>query len=232
MSKAAPHKKAEVIDLFSGQTLSDGFDRSIVRMAPEYDNLAMLYSNDANPDKLFSMKILAWGLRADGEVVGLVPWLDQMMPCPDLCDPLNGHWEGYYNVLTGDVFYEAPAHKQLELEAAWNYHDASEEPYDTDEIIQEITDSIGTHAVIADPEQNTLRLLEVFSWRLWGDGRIQGMAVDNDKVKRTPVLIGDECLYPIDEAENFRYFFQYRIANKIKEQDPEALEAIALLMDF
>jgi len=45
----------------------------------------------------------------------------------------------------------------------------------------------------------------------------------------TPVLPGDGCLYPADKNEDFRYFFQHHIANKIKAQDPEAMAAISLL---
>ena len=45
----------------------------------------------------------------------------------------------------------------------------------------------------------------------------------------TPVLPGDDCLYAADKNNDFRYFFQHHIANKLKSQDPEALAAISLL---
>jgi hypothetical protein len=38
-------------------------------------------------------------------------------------------------------------------------------------------------------------------------------------------------LYAAQTYENFRYFFQHQIANKIKAQDPEALAAISMLVD-
>ena len=63
------------------------------RLAPEYDGLEMIYSNESNPTKLFSIKVLCWGLQSDGEVVGLVPWLDKIVPCNQIQDPLNGRWE-------------------------------------------------------------------------------------------------------------------------------------------
>ena len=74
-------------------------------------------------------------------------------------------------------------------------------------------------------------LIEVTSWRLLANGDLQGMLVDESKVKTTPVLLGDPSLYSAQSDPNFKYFFQHRIANKIKEQDPEALAAISLLMD-
>ena len=63
------------------------------------------------------------------------------------------------------------------------------------------------------------------------DGTIHAMLVDEDKVKSTPVLPGDPCLYSAQEQAEFKYFFQHRIANKIKEQDPEALAAISMLIE-
>ncbi len=57
------------------------------------------------------------------------------------------------------------------------------------------------------------------------------MLTDQTKVVSTPVLPGDECLYEAQAHENFRYFFQHQIANKIKAEDPEALAAISMLVD-
>ena len=57
------------------------------------------------------------------------------------------------------------------------------------------------------------------------------MLIDDDKVVSTPVLPGDESLYPAKAEESFRYFFQHHIANKIKAQDPEALAAISKLVE-
>lgn len=230
MTQTIPQKSAQVVDLFSGKTISRGYDKRIIRLSPEYDGLGMLYGNDSNPGKLFSMKVMGWGLQANGEVVGLVPWLDTIAPCPDLKDPLNGHWEGYYNITTGHVFYDPPNHKKLELQAALKYYDKDEQkPH---QVVQEIPDTIGTHAILADPENKKFIMMEVFSWRLMDDGTMQGMLIDRNKVQETPVLLGDNSLYAAQQDPNFKYFFQYRIANKIKQEDPEAMEAIALLMDF
>jgi len=217
-----------VFDLFSGQPLFEAKKR-VVRLSPELDGLEMLYSNDAAPSKLYSLKIVCWGLREDGEVVGYVPWLDNIVPCTEINDPLNGRWEGYRDPGIDEIFYTAPAHKSLELQTSLEYYD-----YDIElptDIIQEIPDIIGTHAVLTQDGFKSFSLVEVLSWRLLANGEVQGMLVNEDLITSTPVLPGDPCLFVAQEDRHFRYFFQHRIANKIKEQDPEALAAIAVLME-
>lgn len=218
-----------VIDLFTGKPLGSLKDTRIIRLAPELDGLEMLYSNESSEDKLFSLKILAWGLRANGEVVGVVPWLNDVVACTDICDPLNGQWEGYYDPGIEEIFYEAPIHKIVEVETAAEYYEFECES--ANDIIQEIPDIIGTHGVLAEDNFKSLVLHEVVSWRLHYDGTLSGMIIDENKVESTPVLPGDECLYPAQSKENFRYFFQHHIANKIKKADPEALAAISMLVD-
>ena len=230
MSDISKDQTAQVIDIFSRKKTALAQDKRIIRISPEYDGLSMLYGNDANPGKLFSLKILGWGLKMTGEVVGLVPWLNKIVTCPELDDPLNGHWEGYYNVRLGKVFYDAPRHKKLELREADRYYQA--EPQTDDRLVQEVPDTIGTHAILAGSVPRKFIIQEVFSWRLTKSGEIQGMLVEPTKVKHTPVLVGDRSLYAVQENPGFKYFFQYRIANKIKRHEPEAMEAIALLMDL
>jgi hypothetical protein len=117
----------------------------------------------------------------------------------------------------------------VELETAAEYYELQCE--NDDDVVQELPDTIGTHAVLATPGTNRLTLVEVISWRLLHDGSIYGMLTDLEKVISTPVLPGDACLYPAQESEVFRYFFQHQIANKIKAEDPEALAAISPLVD-
>lgn len=218
-----------VIDLFSGKTLNHLKDERFIRLSPELDGLEMLYSNDASDGRLFSLQILCWGLRANGEVVGLVPWLNQLIACTDICDPLNGRWEGYFDPGIDDIFDEAPIHKVVELETAAEYYEyESENPED---IIQEVPDTIGTHAILSDDGFQSLILAEVISWRLYNDGRMDGMLADQEKVMSTPILLGDDCLYSANENPKFKYFFQHHIANKIKSQDPDAIAAISLLAE-
>lgn len=221
------HNIDNVIDLFTRGAYQPAESQRFIRLSPELDGLEMLYSNDTSDDKLFSIKILAWGLRANGEVVGLVPWLNELVPCTDIQDPLNGQWEGYYDSGIDEIFFEVPIHKVVELETAAEYYECEcEHPED---IVQEIPDTIGTHAVLSEANTNTLVLQEVISWRLHHDGVIHGMLIDDSKIESTPVLLGDSCLYPAQPQTSFRYFFQHHIANKIKARDPEALAAISAL---
>lgn len=223
------HNTDNVVDLFTGKSYSSPLNRRIIRLAPELDGLEMIYSNESHPEKLFSVKVLCWALRADGEVVGLVPWLDDIMPCTEIQDPLNGHWEGYYDSGIDEVFFEAPIHKVLELETSAEYYDFE---CDTErDVIQEIPDTIGTHAVLSTDGFKNIVLKEVVSWRLLNDGNIESMLIDDDKVIDTPVLPGDESLYAAKSDAAFRYFFQHHIANKIKARDPEALAAISMLVE-
>ena len=224
-----PKNTDNVVELFSGKTLSHINDERFIRLSPELDGLEMLYSNDASDGRLFSLQVLCWGLRANGEVVGLVPWLNQLMACTDICDPLNGRWEGYYDPGIDDIFEEAPIHKVVELETAAEYYEyQSDEP---DDVIQEIPDTIGTHAILSDDGFQSLTLSEVISWRVHNNGCMEGMLANHDEVVSTPILPGDDCLYPANENPKFKYFFQHHIANKIKSKDPEAIAAISLLVD-
>lgn len=218
-----------VIDIFTRKPLSETSENKFIRMAPELDGLEMLYSNAENPDKLFSVKVLAWGLRADGEVIGLVPWLDSLVACDSINDPLNGQWQGYYDQGVDKLFFTAPLHKVVELETAADYYEYQCES--EQEVIQEIPDTIGTHAVLSEDGFKSITLKEVISWRLLSSGSIDAMLVDETKMVNTPVLPGDNCLYPADRNKDFRYFFQHHIANKLKSNDPEAMAAISLLKD-
>ena len=223
------HNLNNVIDLFSGQPYTTAFDARFIRLAPELDGLEMLYSNDSGDNKLYSVKILAWGLKATGEVVGLVPWLDAVIPCTDIQDPLNGQFEGYFDAAIDEIFFDTPIHKIVEVETAAEYYEhISENP---DDIVQEIPDLIGTHAVLSDATKKSLSLFEVVSWRLLNNGAIQGMLIDDKRIESTPVLPGDQCLYAAQEHGHFKYFFQHHIANKIKAKDPDALAAISALVD-
>ena len=218
-----------VIDFFTRKPLSETENNRLIRIAPELDGLEMLYSNSENEDKLFSVKVLAWGLRSTGEVIGLVPWLNELVPCDEINDALNGKWQGYYDAGVDELFYSAPLHKIVELETAADYYEY--QCNSEREIIQEIPDSIGTHAVLSADQFKSITLKEVVSWRLRQDGSVSAMLIDDSKMISTPVLPGDDCLYESDDCEDFHYFFQHHIANKIKSQDPEAMAAMSTLTE-
>lgn len=229
MSDAISRPNSNVIDLFTGRPLLEAQRERFIRISPELDGLEMLYSNDTHKNKLFSLKILCWALRENGEVVGLVPWLNKLVACPAIKDPLNGTFEGYYDPGIEEIFFDPPIHKIVELESAAEYYEASSP--DPKALVQEIPDTIGTHAVLSERGSHSLTLSEVVSWRLLNDGTVEGMLVDPDLVMSTPVLPGDDCLFAAETCPDFRYYFQHMIANKIKSQDPEAMAAISALVD-
>ncbi len=201
----------------------------ILRIAPELDGLEMLYSNDSAREQSFSLRILFWGLREDGQTVGMVPWLRTLIECPSLCDPLNGHFVGYHDPGIDRVFHEAPPHKVAELQSAAEYFRYDRQ---TDgAIIQELPDLLGTHAALTHDRFRSFLLCEVISWRLLADGQVQGMLIDPSRLKSTPVLPGDACLYPAASNPDFRYYFQHRVANKIKQRDPDTMAAIYTLIE-
>ena len=226
---AIDHPVDNVIDIFTRKPISELSDNKIIRIAPELDGLEMLYCNAQNPEKLFSVRVLAWGLRTNGEVIGLVPWLDDLVACDEINDPLNGQWQGYFDQGVDELFFTAPLHKVVELETAADYYD-----YQCDseqDVIQEVPDTIGTHAVLSADKFKSITLKEVVSWRLRQDGSISAMLIDDSKMVSTPVLPGDDCLFESEGCDDFHYFFQHHIANKIKAQDPDALAAISILSE-
>ncbi|MEE4250165.1 MAG: hypothetical protein V2I38_06205 [Alcanivoracaceae bacterium] len=198
----------------------------IVRISPELDGLELLYANDRHPDTLFSIKILCWALLDNDQVVAMAPWLDAVSSCADLTDPLNGSWQGYRLPHSHYLFTEAPQHKADELRSALKFFGAASAKQ---EVVQEIPDSIGTHAVFSTDGFQSINLQEVISWRLYGDGQLQAMVIESGEVTSTPVLPGDPCLHAAQQRTSFRYFFQHQVANRIKERDPETLAAISIL---
>ena len=189
---AIDHPMDNVIDIFTRKPISELSDNKIIRIAPELDGLEMLYSNAQNPDKLFSVRVLAWGLRTNGEVIGLVPWLDELIACDEINDPLNGQWQGYFDQGVEELFFTAPLHKVVELETAADYYDYQCES--EQDVIQEVPDTIGTHAVLSDDGFSGITLKEVVSWRLLNNGTIEAMIANEAKMHSTPVLPGDDCL--------------------------------------
>ncbi len=218
-----------VYDIFTGETWSEQKHKRFIRLAPEIDGLEMLYTNDLHPEKLFTVKVLCWALRENGEVEGLVPWLDRVVPCTGIDDPLHGSWQGYFDPGIEQVFFDAPEHKYVELNAAADYYQF--DCQSGEDIVQEIPDTIGTHAVFSADNFSSITLAEVVSWQLKHNGNICATLIDEKLVSKTPVLPGDPCLFRAEERADFQYFFQHHIANKLKEKDPEAIAAIATLIN-
>lgn len=229
-SNLHPNKtsNSNVISMFD-HPAAKARERKIIRIAPELDGLQMLYANSNNADKLYTVKILCWALLDDGDVIGLTPWINKVVSCETLEDNLEGHYEGYYDAEIDHIFYEPPAHKIAELQAAAEYYQFESD--DPDVIIQDIPDTIGTHAVFMNEDKSMLMLTEIHSWRLMNDGVLEALAIDKREMKSTPVLLSDDCLFPIQYEKHFKYFFHNNIARKIKDEDPDAIAAISELIN-
>ncbi|MAX33186.1 MULTISPECIES: hypothetical protein [Halomonadaceae] len=220
-------RPAQVIDLDTMRKRQRAKKR-LVRLSPELDGLEMLYHLASDPETLYGMPLLAWGMREDGEVVGLVPWMEALTPCHQLDDPQFGHFIGYRDPETDEVFHSAPDHKVFELEHAAAYFDYEETLEST--LIQQLPDTLGTHALCMDSEDEPWQLKQVFGWRLYNNGEIEALLVDEELVESTPVVAGDPCLYPGHSRHQVVYFFQRVIANRIKQEDTATLEALALMI--
>ncbi|MGQ7248268.1 hypothetical protein ACUN9Y_13145 [Halomonas sp. V046] len=220
-------RPARVIDLDAMRQRHQA-RRRLVRLSPELDGLEMVYRLSSNPDTLYGMPLLAWGMRENGDIVGLVPWMESLTPCEQLNDPQYGHFVGYRDPETEELLEEVPEHKEMELHHAAAYFEYE----DTDEttLIQTLPEHQGTHALCMDEEDQPWQLKQVFGWRLYSDGSIEALLADEDLVESTPVLPNDECLYPGHSRHRVVYFFQRTIANRIRQEDPATLEALAMMV--
>ena len=191
-----------------------------VRLAAETDNLSILYSNQhSSSQKYYSMKILCWALSDKGEVSAVVPWMNKVTSCLELNDAYYGHWQGYYNPNTQELFDDAPNHKVLELNSALEYFGGIDGNPET--VIQEIPDTIGTHAMLNNSTNSQLTLTDVLSWQLLGDGHLEAMIIDEELVNETPILPGADCLYPASENPDFKYFFPHK--NELSQWHVDAI---------
>lgn len=222
------HRSAQVIDLDAMRHRLRA-KRRLIRLAPELDGLEMLYHLASDPETLYGMPLLAWGLRDDGEVVGLVPWMEALTPCHDLDDSENGRFVGYRDPETDEILHTPPEHKVFELEHAAAYFDYEETSEST--MLQQLPETLGTHALCLDEDGSpSWQLKLVYGWRLYSHGEIEALLVDETQVKTTPILAGDSCLYPGHSRHQVVYFFQRAIANRIKQEDPATLEALACMV--
>jgi len=217
-----------VVNLFTQQPVSSSAHNRIIQLYPETNGIRMLYSAPDKPERLVAVPVLCWVLKEDGEITALLPWLDDIIDCESIEQQYQISWEGFYNPLNEEIFYDTPAQAQAILQvsaryiAPSNYNSASA----TATVIQEIIDPIGTHALMINDSCDAFVLTSVISWQLDSDGAIQAMLADNEAIEKFPVLPGDSCLYPASSDKNFKCFFQRDIAEQIREQNPETLQAI------
>ena len=100
--------KSNVISLFTQRTIDCSEQSKIVRIFPETNGYRMLYANLDNRNRLIAIPILCWALKANGDVVGIVPWLDEVLECQSIDQHFRVSWEGFYCSSTESVFFEPP----------------------------------------------------------------------------------------------------------------------------
>lgn len=218
--------KADVIDIRHHKQ-----EPTICRLLPELDGIEMLYTNDTS-EQIFSLKVLCWALWSDGKIDGMVPWLNRLVPCRSLDDPLNGHWEGYLEPDSGQILFDIPDYKRDFLNNSAEFYPPVSQNFNDQngpKIIQEVRDMIGSHAIFTSDHFKSFNIQEIHSWRLYEDGSVLAMSIEEETPHKTPVLPGDDCLYSVQHRKDFHYFFQHSIANKLKDKDPAAMAAMAKL---
>ncbi|MGS2743979.1 hypothetical protein ACU6TU_10330 [Halomonas sp. LS-001] len=220
-------RSAQVIDLETARQRQEA-RKSLVRLAPELDGLEMVYQLDADSESLYSMPVLAWGLREDGHVVGLIPWMEQLTPCHRLNSKEHGCFIGYRDPETEEIFSEPPEHKWHELTSSAEYFDYEASHEVT--LLQQIPDHQGTYALCMESHRQPWQMKLVHGWNLYSDGSTDALIADESKIKMTPVLLKDDCLYNAGSRHPKVYFFQRHIACQIMDEDPATLEALALMV--
>lgn len=226
---------SNVVNLFTQQTIQPKATPRIIRVCAELSGIRMLYSNDDNSERLVAVPILCWALTEGGEIIGLVPWLDEVIDCETVEENFQVKWEGFYNHHTEEIFFHPPEESAAILTTSARFIESYELPskgsssHQASAIIQEFADPIGTHALLVNPQSDSLLLTSVISWTLNSNGQLHAMLADDTQIEKLPVLPSDNCLYDAHSDESFKCFFQRDIAEQIREQNPETMQAIEKL---
>ena len=83
--------------------------------------------------------------------------------------------------------------------------------------------------MLIDADTDSLVLTSVVSWVLTDGGELRAMLANEEKIQKLPILPGDPCLYDAQRDPLFKCFFQRDIAEQIRDQNPETMEAIERL---
>lgn len=218
-----------IIDIFTGRRVGRRpAIAPIARISPELDGICMLYSNFTSSKNLYRLPLICWSLHEDGQINAIVPWFDGPRCCSRLDDPDTGRWEGYMAPGSGTLFYGAPAHKIMELEAAAQFFRRADD--DGGATPQEISDHTGTHALLIDRAQERVTLAEIARWRVGDSGEIEAMLAGPESGACTQILPGADCLPAARSQPEFRCLLEHRLARQIKSGHAEAMRAMAALL--
>lgn len=229
--KTANSETSSIVSIFSGSELGDACAKAIVAIHPENRGLKMVYRHSEHERRSVAVPILCWGLREDGEVVALVPWIKELLDCASIAERFDILWEGFYDAASGDIFEQPPAYIPALLHAERQQLQAPQPKADSKAAnpVQEIPDHIGTHAMLVQHDKEVLTLTAVVSWKLNANGSLEGMIADESQPHKYPILAGDSCLHAASASNDFRSYFQRDIAEQIRARDPDTLDAIERL---
>ncbi len=219
----------EVISFFTSKQLKQERCHQVVGLVPETSGIKMVYRNSPFDERYIAVPVLCWGITSDGDIIGLVPWVSELLDCETIADKFDVYWEGYYASESDEIFVEPPVLVQDLLKLHSRHSMQTTRRADATSIILEFNDPIGTHAMLVNPEADSIVLTAVVSWRLMGNGQIECRIADEGKPYKYPILSGDDCLYTATDNPDFRCFFQREIAEQIRNRDPETMDAIERL---
>ncbi len=197
-----------VINLFTGKSIESQSSRALIQLCAETNGTRMLYSSPNRPERLIAVPILCWGLRADGEVVGLVPWINEITDCTAIDEQLDANWEGYYQAESDTIFYHAPDIIVAQLATAMRFNEQYtldlSEPASADHIPVFINrDSSDDSAECDDRCQAAEALLEQNSSSETQCKYTNELAIELEDipiVQEIPDLIGTHALLVNDES--------------------------------
>ena len=158
---------AKVLSFFTGREISKGAESRVVSVFPETGGLHMVYRNHATDDRSIAVPILCWAQCANGSVVAMVPWVNELIDCTTLSERFDVIWEGYYDEANMELFTAPPAIvcEHLRTQGLHGFSTTKRQSTkDGTSVVQEFQDHIGTHAILIDPTQESITLTAVVSW--------------------------------------------------------------------
>ena len=188
-----------------------GIKRNIVRIAPENDGIYMLYSSELDEDTICSLPIACWALLDDMSVIGMVIWIDSVVFVDKMSSNISIKFEGYSDPVTGEISFESPEYKKIELTSAYDFYknDVIEEGY-----IQIIPDNTYAHSVhVIDNKPKLYRVTDI--------------ALDVDGIVDCIACLGVSC--PIESVkyiEGFKFIANYNAVSDVIEGDEDAKDKL------
>lgn len=227
-SKDSEVSENNIVSFFSDSKNTVVEPNKIIQVYPETSGIKMLYANSEKKEHYVAVPVLCWALKACGDIVGLVPWINEVLSCDEIAARFDLCWEGYYDESNEEILAFPPGYAvaMLTTAARFRREKISGIAKSHKNIVEEFSDQIGSHVLLLNAASQSLNLEAVICWQLDNEGVLHSMLADESRAEKYPVVAGDSCLYRAHENQHFRCFFQRDIANQIRDRDPETLRAI------